>query len=541
MTSVLPPYVVERKGWRRRELWLAPLLAFFCLCYGFFFALTAPFLIVPMLLPIAVLGALAIWALPDQKRAPTRTTVILFYAYLLCLFGWPNYIAIALPGLPWITLQRLTGIPLTIVFGVCLSVSQDVRREMADSLSAIPLAWKFLAIFFIWQYITIPFSTEIGQSLQRTIIDQVNWVVIFFVAVWVFRVPGRGMLWLYMLWGLAIFVSGIGILEAHDRKVLWQGHIPPFLQIEDAQRYLGALVRRYTDIYRAKSIFTTPLGLSEFMALVMPFMAHLAATPRKLYVRVAAAACIPVFIFTILQTDSRLGLVGTLIGLTSYAGIWSVQRIRQERHSMVVPILFTGYIVAFMAAFGMTFASHRVHEMVWGGHADKSSNEGRMQQLHAALPKLFQNPIGHGTGMAAPLLGYNPISQLYTVDNYFISIALDYGVVGLVTYYGMIIAILLYCARHLLYDPITKDEDVALIAPITSSLGAFFVIKWVFSQTDSHSMVFMMMGLVGALLARVRATKAQAQAVAPKLAEAERRVRPRGRRPLAPVAATSRS
>ena len=43
-------------------------LAFFCLLYGFFFALTAPYLIVPMMTPLAVLALLVIWALPSPPH-----------------------------------------------------------------------------------------------------------------------------------------------------------------------------------------------------------------------------------------------------------------------------------------------------------------------------------------------------------------------------------------------------------------------------------------------------------------------------------------
>ena len=58
--------------WRRLLQW-SPLAIFLILClpYGFFFALTAPYLIVQFTFPILLLAAVMIWALPDMRHPPT--------------------------------------------------------------------------------------------------------------------------------------------------------------------------------------------------------------------------------------------------------------------------------------------------------------------------------------------------------------------------------------------------------------------------------------------------------------------------------------
>ena len=57
-----------------------------------------------LLAPPAVVAFLVIWALPDLNWAPTRSLEWLFLPVLIALIGWPDYLAIELPGLPWITL-----------------------------------------------------------------------------------------------------------------------------------------------------------------------------------------------------------------------------------------------------------------------------------------------------------------------------------------------------------------------------------------------------------------------------------------------------
>ncbi|WP_309644147.1 hypothetical protein, partial [Phenylobacterium sp.] len=116
-------------------------LAFFCLVYGFFYALMTPYLFMLFAAPLGVLAMLAIWALPDLRNAPTKTMERFYFAFIVCLVLWPNYLAIALPGLPWITFLRLTGIPMALMLLISISTSKTFRADLSRVLSAAPVAW----------------------------------------------------------------------------------------------------------------------------------------------------------------------------------------------------------------------------------------------------------------------------------------------------------------------------------------------------------------------------------------------------------------
>ena len=49
-----------------------------------------------------------------------------------------------------------------------------------------------------------------------------------------------------------------------------------------------------------------------------------------------------------------------------------------------------------------------------------------------------------------------------------------------------------------------RDRDVAFLAPIAIALINFVAIKAIFSQQDNHPLVFMMLGMAGALIYRSR-------------------------------------
>ena len=118
--------------------------------------------------------------------------------------------------------------------------------------------------------------------------------------------------------------------------------------------------------------------------------------------------------------------------------------------------------------------------------------------------KLLQWPFGYGIGQAAPTLGFGKdIGGMITIDTYYLSIVLEYGVVGFIVYYGMFAIAIYEGIRRSLFAH-SDNEDRAFLLPITVSLITFIVVKSVFSQQDNHPVVFMMLGALVALVATYR-------------------------------------
>src|SRR5580693_4153420 len=129
---------------RRRSLLVLLAVCVMCLLYGIAFALFAPGLLLALVFPLPVMAIVAIWALPETRTAPTRTLTVLAFVFFVCLVMWPNYIAFAPPGLPWITMVRITGFPLVQTLLICVSVSKKFRIRMATALQATPYLWMIL-------------------------------------------------------------------------------------------------------------------------------------------------------------------------------------------------------------------------------------------------------------------------------------------------------------------------------------------------------------------------------------------------------------
>ncbi|KRC39134.1 hypothetical protein ASE17_15725 [Phenylobacterium sp. Root77] len=497
---ILRPYAKPGPG---RLVQAVLLLAFagFCLFFGFLYGLTTPFLIKQLVIPIILLAFVTIWALPDTKSAPVGTLYGLSFAFIIVLFLWPNYLAIALPGLPWITLMRLVGAPLALVLAISYSMSPDFRAQMKASLNATPLVYKLLAGFIVLQIVTIAFSAEKDQSIQRVINAQLTWTTIYFASCYVFLKPGRVHRWAVILWAVTLVVCLMGIFEYKISRPSWGAYVPNFLKVEDESviRALTGSVRSATGLYRVQSTFTTSLGLAEFLALTAPFILHFVMFGKKLFTRVAAAATMPLMLYVVIITDSRLGMVGFLLAFMLYLLLWSGLRWRANKSSLLAPAIVLAYPAIFALFITATMFVGRLRNMVWGGGDTAASTASRGAQYDMGIPMILKAPWGHGAGTSGSTLGFVSPAGIQTIDTYYLAIGLEYGLIGFVVYYGMLIASTYYAAKYAVRAP---TGELSFFMPAAIALVNFIVIKSVFSQQDNHPLIFMLMGIVTAMVYR---------------------------------------
>ena len=494
----------QRAFWqkhRRAALFTLWVVAAF---YGIAYTLFGRFLLLQLSLPLIALAGLVIWLLPDTGRAPTRLLERLLFGFLIALLCWPDYLALALPGLPWITAIRLVSVPLALVMLLCLSLSSEFRRDLLATLNATPLIWKLMLAFVAISAISIGFSGDVGMSISKFIIAQLYWTVIFFVSCYVFVRAGRANFFATLIWVIVLAVSIIALLEWRQQAVPWAGHIPSFLKIEDesVQRILTARSRAATGIYRVQSKFTTPLGLAEFLALATPFLLHYAVTAKRLGVRLCAVATLPLVFYVIRLSDSRLGVVGFFMAFMLYLLAWGVLRWRRDRDSLFGPAVVLGYPAMFAAFIAATFVIGRLRAIVWGTGAQQFSSDAREMQIAAGIPKILSHPWGYGIGRGADVLGFTNAADVLTIDTYFLLVGLEYGIIGFLVYYGMIVAAMVYGSK---YAMLAQDKETRLLLPLTIALCNFFIIKSIFSQQENHPLVFAMLGMICALVLRSKA------------------------------------
>jgi len=484
----------HRRLWRlkRAAAWVAlTVTAFF---YGLIFAFFPPQIYTLLAVPLVVGYCFVLWALPDSQQSLPPVVRKLFVGYLISLFLWPSYLAIAIPVIPWITSQRLFLIPLGLIFLYNLATSPALRSHLNTTLWTSKTVWVLMIAFIAVQILTTPFSTDLSATINRMIIDQLAWTVVFCVSCIIFQDKRVLNTWFTVLMiSLAVVVLEAA-LEFRLQRLPWQGHIPGFLKADPG--YLEADLRTATGWYRLKGMTVHPLVLAELMATSAPFVAHAIVTVKHFSMKIAACVLLLGMFLVIIGTDSRLGVLGFFVSLLIYGGLWSVRRWRHRSRDILGPALIAGYVLGAFAFFALALTWNRLHKMIFGGGAQQASDAARHAQWQALWPKLAQWPLGHGPGNSGSVLGYVNSGGVATVDSYVISVLLDYGVIGFVAFYGMFIVAVVQSGKLAIENP---DDRASMLMPIAATFFSFMVIKTVLSQEQNHSFIFMLLGMFVAL------------------------------------------
>jgi hypothetical protein len=203
----------------------------------------------------------------------------------------------------------------------------------------------------------------------------------------------------------------------------------------------------------------------------------------------------------LIQTDSRLGMAGYLLSFMLYLFAWAFRQWRTKPGSMLAGLIVFSYPAIFGLFITATLTVPRLHRMVWGSGQHQFSTNARADQYANGIPIVLSHPWGHGLGQSAQVLGFVNLAGVLTIDTYYLAIALEVGVLGFLTFYGMIIFSLIKSAIISLRS---KSTETLLLVPISIFFINFLVSKSVFSQIENHPLMFFMMGLSLALIYQIK-------------------------------------
>lgn len=505
--NVLAPYT---RPLRRTPKIIVTLLAYaglvlFAMIYGYFVSILPPELLFIPATPLLILIILILWSLPDLGREPKTVSVTLLSAFLAFNYIWPSYVALNLPGLPWLNPQRVLLLVLLVSSVYALSTSSRMRRGIFEAARGEPRIWIAFCIYTAATTIAIPFAGEnIIFSLNKWANNQVYWTFLFLMAAWFARIPGAFVTMVKALMVAGIIAALIAFPEHAGRKVPWIDVIPSWLigdpilfaVIADDQARLNL------DTYRARSTFGVSLSFAEFLALVLPFFLHAAATVRSgARALLLAAGALAIITSMAFLTDARSGMNGAIIGVFGYAAFWTFNRWKQNRQDLIAPAAMLAFPAAILSLVALIFAWRRLYVMVIGGGQHQFSNNAREQQWEMAIERVLSNPIGYGPGRSGEVLGFlNPAGRM-TVDSYPINLLLDSGVVGLLAFAAFLVVTIVAGLRLSLAS---EDKEFALAGPAAIGLFALLVIKLVLSQPENLPILFTFAGAMCGLSWRVK-------------------------------------
>jgi O-antigen ligase len=299
-----------------------------------------------------------------------------------------------------------------------------------------------------------------------------------------------------------LLVALMALPEARLQTPIWIPHLPSFLRIDPAllEQMAAGNARAGTGDYRLRGVFTGALYYAEYLSIMFPFVIHFLCRQRTLWGFALMAAGTLLMAVEMYLTGSRSAMLALLMTPLTYA-LLVAWRVRLQNPSSITASLgvFSYPIAAISLALTVVFW-RRLHVLVIGGGQHASSTNARETQWAMGWPKIASRPLGHGVGRSGDTLGYfNPGSDAPTVDTYYLTLLLDYGVLGLIFFLLLFATILWYGFK--LHNR-ARTEEQLMMAPIMVTLFNFIVIKSVASTEGNMPFIFIMMGCVFGLASR---------------------------------------
>lgn len=496
----------ERRRWRRP---LRYLITFFAIIFYAFIILLLPRqVMLPFLLPVLALFGMVIWAMPVTNKPPPKALDTLFWVYFGTLFLWPNYLALTIPGLPWITFARLLCAPMVLILLWCASTSQPFKDHMAKARHAMPWMIGLIAAFSVLQVISIGFSDLLFLTINRVFNNLITWTAVFFAALWVFRDIRKIDTWINGYLVMTAVLCIMAIFEASAGGVLWAGSVPGFLKPPDPlidEILAGSY--RLTGQYRVQATQTTPLSLAEMTSMAIPMMAYFIAKHRTVLSVVAMVVLDGLIINTLLQADARLGFVSILLGHLLALLYFGIQSWRARKSSLIGPAITLMYPAMILVTVLAVTLIGRIRVRVLGSGQHQGSNDAREEQWRLGMTKIWESPIfGFGADRGGEKVGfYSPGGDL-TIDSYYLSILMDYGFVGFALFYGLVIYAVV---KGVLWLKDNRFAERAMVMAMTIFLFQFLVIKSVLSQAANQPLTFMVFGAMAALAIAIRTDRGE--------------------------------
>ena len=359
---------------------------------------------------------------------------------------WPRYLFVHKAGLPGV--NPFTILTMAALFACCFGIanSRMFGRDLRVAFRSGGVAFSLFVAWFIWRM----FSSVVGDEPLYSSLELAKEIVYIgsfslfglVLAAWE---PGPRYL-LRVLVGCGLLVSVFGIYEAFAQKNPLVGFIGEGADMVAPRVLIGIAAEKMRDgAFRAQSTFDHPIVFAQFVAALVPLaLFSLMRDPSRFW-RVVAFFALPCALLAIVKSGSRSGYASVAIAFALVASIWWFRAIVHGRFSKAVAIVALPALV-----FGVILGWFFLSELVAGRNQHEvSSTSIRLLMLRDGIAALWESPIwGFGHGLSVVKAGVvNPMG-LSTIDNYLLSIAIDYGYVGLLLF---VIGVFCFSARALVF------------------------------------------------------------------------------------------
>jgi hypothetical protein len=498
---ILPQYnsLHHRPWWKFASIAFVAFALFLTIYTGFLVAIGGTLAFRFVGFPIAVMALLGLWLLPDVDKADNAPFWKLLSAFLFLMVAWPAYVAVAIPGLPWVSPPRLILAVMLVVMLTHFPQIAEARRKVVDLLGYDKLALRLYLLFMVMEVVVLPLSPAPVDALSYIFMQSVLDLTAMVVAAWLFAdirtVPRLMRVLVYA----GIFTFLVGILENFMQRPPWMGYLPSFLRIDSEllQVYMSPQARVGDGRYRVRATFGIILYYSQYLGIIIPPLLYEMWRMRG-WKRALAILLIPLMLQAVWFCNARTAFIALFVSLFGYGGMIMMRQLfyRKKGDALKPGIMVALVMMGVAGMAGAIASSHRLQMYTIGGSQHVGSNAVRDQQWAGAWRAVAKNPIGVGMGIPLPEVGAVSNKGIAIVDSYYINLLVGVGPLGFIGFIG--------CLARLAWLGVmtfmrASDELEEWGGALALSMINFIIAAYVVSFADNNYLVFVMAAAILAL------------------------------------------
>jgi hypothetical protein len=462
----------------------------------------------PIFVIILLVAVVLLWVLPDLPLVSYILVRRMLIVALVVKLIVPDYYAIQILSIPWISARRLVLFPLIAVFAVALSTSLDARQWIVRLVSRNRLLVLCVFGFPVAALLSVLTSQVPTESLNAVVEIILEWYVPFAAFLYVMRKEEDVEVIIRILFWCALFVSIIGVLDFVFQRNLYLDLLPNSL-VNSLMQYnpsFAAMVNEpqfRNGAYRADSVFDVSLNFAEFEAVIAALAAVFALHGRTTKDRVLGAVLVFVSFVGIFASGSRGGWVSVIVAFAALAALYSIRTYRIEPGSLKPGFIGLTAAVGFVVLWGLILSWGRMHNMVLG-----ETYGDRDVQWTLGIPKILANPItGHGYALGGAIIGYGgPTRQ--SIDSFLLATLVETGILGTVCFFGGLLLSIWIALRRYLSD---QSWQGALMGGLGFALLAYLTYRYVLAERANIYLMYLLLACVMVLNYSYLEGKAQEQ------------------------------
>lgn len=370
------------------------------------------------------------------------------------------------------------------------SVSRHAKTRLKDLYKSHALTMYSFTGLIILQFCSVAFArapvSSIGHFFKYFIVTS----AIFFATVTTFRNKRAIALMFYLTIPIVCYYVGMAFFQSSVEANLFGKYLPDWM-IGGGEAIVNVMRPIYRNgLYRVNGISITSLEFAELFVYMTPFLLYYIVEHKSFLLKILATILLALAFIGILQTGSRLGNVGLLFGAMTYVMIWSLRQWLRDGRNIIGPAIVTLYAAGVASFFAILAISTRIRGMIFGDSSTASSSNARLDQLTDGLPIIATNPLfGFGIGQGADKLNYRSPSGVLTIDSYWLSVAIETGLTGLICFLLFFGSLIWYAVKLYIYDQ-EFNSEARYGAALASAIACFLLIKLVLSQTFNNTVIY---------------------------------------------------